>query len=92
MFIFEEKKLCVTHLRTVIMQLVHRKIIHEGRKANRFCSSECHSICDFCQHFEFNGKKGVYVGKGYCRHYQRKEDPGNGQKCKQFICINKKRV
>lgn len=57
------------------------------------CSDECHPLCDFCTHFDFNGQPHagtdgkvamVYVGKGHCRLHNEQRDPEN--MCDDFYC------
>lgn len=64
----------------------------EGEAVRR-CSEECHPICDFCTHFDFNGEPHqgthgkvamVYVGKGHCRLHDEQRDPEHG--CDDFYC------
>lgn len=51
-----------------------------------FCSKECNDIiCDFCKHYQFNGVKGVYVGKGFCKFHKENRDPFDG--CGGFYCF-----
>lgn len=61
----------------------------------RRCSSECHPLCDFCEHYAFNGQPvnglsgqvaTVYVGEGRCEHrdHPHEQDPCDG--CEDFYC------
>lgn len=63
----------------------------------KLCKHNCVAACDFCVHFDFNGEDlvedngrvwpgALYVGKGWCRLYQRPMDPG--QMCADFECIH----
>ena len=60
------------------------------------------AVCDFCQHYEFNGedatldgkfyKGAIYVGKGQCEHpeHPRAEEPESG--CDDFKCFRIKPI
>lgn len=43
-------------------------------------------VCDFCKHYNFNGKGGIYVGNGFCTLHQKQIDPEGG--CNNFHCKN----
>jgi len=56
------------------------------------CSDKYTAVCDFCKFFNFNGKDNgkriVYVNRGWCKLLHKRKDPGDG--CKRFHCFNVK--
>ena len=40
------------------------------------------SCCDFCKHYDFNGRDSIYTGEGFCKLTNEQRDPGD------FICDN----
>lgn len=51
-------------------------------KCNGYCDS---LICDFCKFYNFNGRDGVYVNRGWCKLLHKRKAPGDG--CKRFHCF-----
>ena len=49
------------------------------------------AVCDFCGYYNFNGDKGgVYLDKGWCNKFNRREEPEGGRYCEEFICSQTK--
>lgn len=60
--------------------------------APKYCDEHCAEIgpvCDFCQHYDFNGDdSGVYTGNGWCNKHNEPRDPVDG--CEDYVCMNAK--
>lgn len=61
------------------------------------CSAECHPLCDFCIHYDFNGEPDmgtdgtiavIYTGNGHCRLHDEHRDPES--MCEDFHCTHAK--
>ena len=70
------------------------RIEHEGYDKTKFCNPECvlsEGVCDWCIHYEFNGRKEgkaiIYTGDGKCELHGPKE-PQDGKSCEDFVCFN----
>lgn len=51
------------------------------------CNEYCVPLCDFCQHYDFNGdSKNRYTGDGFCNLHKTSRDPD--EECNKFFCTS----
>ena len=53
----------------------------------KFCSEDCHIICDFCKHYidEYHDRENEFAGEGICDIDNHATDASGG--CDNFECF-----
>lgn len=51
-------------------------------------TESCIPCCDYCLYYAFNGKNGVYVGKGRCHITSPPKPAEPWEWCDDFVCAH----